>query len=423
MCVWLGTLATYRPGFVCELVLRYCRRLAAQAPADVVEFAARRKAGHANACGRSRRSRSTRRVRRGAVHRRPPRGPAHACGSAERRPPGESWSPGARLSTQTSCATWAIAACLFVRGGADGRRSARCPPWSTRRWWPSSARARPRRTAKRWRGISRRPRTHRRHRRQRNGTGHRRRLSARQRPPGGAVGARPGPRATAVPSVLAGVLGAGVRLAVPLITASMRDIEHRGLLVAESGWGLAARVVAVPGSQPRDRRTRRAVVLVEGAARAGRCTPRPMGSTSGETCWACPARRGGPVSRTPSVAAGRSRGVRVARRRAGSSAVASAAGGSAGIAGADGGCAAICRTARRRTRVCHAAPGRASARSVACLAPCGAASTRPTSSSSRWRSTNRPWRRRCRRLELDGLLDVQAGRYRLRRETRRAGAR
>jgi len=122
MCVWLGTLASYRPGFVGELVLRY--RTAAevldQPPRAVVEFARRRRRRGAGTSGASVRDASdatTDAARFAAVL---AEGPEACLRRAERRPPGDlvvAWSEPLYPDQLRDLGDPPL--CLFVRGGSD----------------------------------------------------------------------------------------------------------------------------------------------------------------------------------------------------------------------------------------------------------------------------------------------------------------
>ena len=124
MCVWLGTLASYRPGFVGELVLRYrtTAQVLARPPEDILAFATRRRravrppAGDAVASRAGAEAESDA-ARFAAVLR---EGPEACLRRAERRPPGDlvvAWSEALYPDQLRDLGDPPL--CLFVRGGAD----------------------------------------------------------------------------------------------------------------------------------------------------------------------------------------------------------------------------------------------------------------------------------------------------------------
>ncbi len=124
MCVWLGTLASYRPGLIGQLVLRYrtTSQVLARPPLDIVEFAARERRGarrraEGRAVSRAEED-ATDAARFAAVLR---EGPVACLRRAERRPPGDlvvAWSDALYPDQLRDLGDPPL--CLFVRGGADG---------------------------------------------------------------------------------------------------------------------------------------------------------------------------------------------------------------------------------------------------------------------------------------------------------------
>jgi DNA processing protein len=124
MCVWLGTLASWRPGFINRLVREY-RTTAALVecpPAEIVAFAARPVRGGRALAGRTDgRGASAERAsdaqRFTAVLR---EGPEACLRRAERRPPGDlvvAWNEALYPDQLRDLGDPPL--CLFVRGGAD----------------------------------------------------------------------------------------------------------------------------------------------------------------------------------------------------------------------------------------------------------------------------------------------------------------
>jgi DNA processing protein len=124
MCVWLGTLATYRPAFVRQLELRYrtTAQVLARPPEDIVEFATRRRRAGIPSVGDRAASRSATEAESDAgrflaVLR---EGPAACLQRAERRPPGDlvvAWSEALYPDQLRDLGDPPL--CLFVRGGAS----------------------------------------------------------------------------------------------------------------------------------------------------------------------------------------------------------------------------------------------------------------------------------------------------------------
>jgi DNA processing protein len=124
MCVWLGTLASYRPGFIRELVVRYrtTAQALAQPPAHIAEFALRRRCravpqAPSGAHPDDVAGRSSDAARFAAVLK---EGPAACLRRAERRPPGDlvvAWSEPLYPDQLRDLDDPPL--CLFVRGGVD----------------------------------------------------------------------------------------------------------------------------------------------------------------------------------------------------------------------------------------------------------------------------------------------------------------
>jgi DNA processing protein len=126
MCVWLGTLASWRPGFIKSLVREY--RTTAQVlrrpAAEIAGFAARRHGREDRARKRSDRPAGERAERASDAERFEAvlrEGPAECLRRAERRPPGDlvvAWSDALYPDQLRDLPDPPL--CLFVRGGADG---------------------------------------------------------------------------------------------------------------------------------------------------------------------------------------------------------------------------------------------------------------------------------------------------------------
>jgi DNA processing protein len=124
MCVWLGTLASYRPGLIGQLVLRYrtTHQLLARRPADIAEFAMRgRRTARRAAAGERPSPRAAEdasdTARFAAALR---EGPVACLRRAEKRPPGDlviAWSDALYPDQLRDLDDPPL--CLFVRGGAD----------------------------------------------------------------------------------------------------------------------------------------------------------------------------------------------------------------------------------------------------------------------------------------------------------------
>ncbi len=126
MCVWLGTLASWRPGLIGQLVREYrtTAHLLAQPPGEIAAYATRRRGRGGREPGESADARSSEAERASdagrfaAVLR---EGPAACLRRAERRPPGDlvvAWSEALYPDQLRDLPDPPL--CLFVRGGADG---------------------------------------------------------------------------------------------------------------------------------------------------------------------------------------------------------------------------------------------------------------------------------------------------------------
>jgi DNA processing protein len=124
MCVWLGTLASYRPGLIGQLVLRYrtTAQVLARPPLEIAEFASRgggraRRAEDGVSSLRSATEDTSDAARfASALH----EGPEACLRRAERRPPGDlvvAWSEALYPDQLRDLGDPPL--CLFVRGGAD----------------------------------------------------------------------------------------------------------------------------------------------------------------------------------------------------------------------------------------------------------------------------------------------------------------
>lgn len=124
MCVWLGALASWRPGLIGGLVREYRTTAAVleQGPAQIVAFAARRPArgrrtSVERGAGVTSSEQSSDAARFAAVLR---AGPAACLRQAERRPPGDlvvAWSEALYPDQLRDLPDPPL--CLYVRGGAD----------------------------------------------------------------------------------------------------------------------------------------------------------------------------------------------------------------------------------------------------------------------------------------------------------------
>ena len=124
MCVWLGTLASWQPGLIGELVREYrtTAGMLERDPAEIVAFIARRPArgrrrAGTTAAGATREQAESDAARFAAVLR---AGPAACLRQAERRPPGDlavAWSDALYPDQLRDLPDPPL--CLFVRGGAE----------------------------------------------------------------------------------------------------------------------------------------------------------------------------------------------------------------------------------------------------------------------------------------------------------------
>ena len=309
MCVWLGTLASWRPGFIGRLVREYrsAGALLERPPAEIVAFASRRRSAREDA-GASAGGLVVEAVVRAALRRRPSEaqrfaavlrdGPEACLRGAERRPPGDlvvAWSDALYPDQLRDLDDPPL--CLFVRGGADCQAAARAGSRrsSTLRWWPWSARAHRRRTGRRWRGSL-------------GGDLARAGVVVVS---GLAMGidavaqtAAVGRRRRRCARVTVAVLGCGADVVYPRQNAAaVRATSRRGgLVVSEFAWGVPARAWRFPGAQPGHGRAgpRRRARRRRGAQR--RQDHRGLRrSTWAGRCCACPARRGGRLSAAPNL--------------------------------------------------------------------------------------------------------------------------
>ena len=124
MCVWLGTLASYRPGLINQLVLRYrtTAQVLAQPPGDIVAFAKRRarskRSEQLDEAGARGASEAASDAARFAATLRD--GPGECLRRAERRPPGDlvvAWTEALYPDQLRDLGDPPL--CLFVRGGGD----------------------------------------------------------------------------------------------------------------------------------------------------------------------------------------------------------------------------------------------------------------------------------------------------------------
>jgi DNA processing protein len=295
MCVWLGTLASYRPGFVGELVLRYrtTAQVLAQPPQDIVAFATRRRSPRRRA-GDSAVSRAVVEAesdagRFAAVLR---EGPQACLRRAERRPPGDlvvAWSEALYPDQLRDLGDPPLA--LFVRGGADGETIAArvsaivdAPVVSvvgTRA--PSSY------GEEMARSIS-------------GGLACAGVIVA----SGMALGIDAVAQAAAVdaatptePATVA-VLGCGADVVYPRSNAGLyARVVARGLVLSEFAWGVPARAWRFPARNRVIAGLARAVVLVEGAERSGARITVGHGVEAGREILCVPGEAGRRLSQAP----------------------------------------------------------------------------------------------------------------------------
>ena len=295
MCVWLGTLASYRPGLVGQLVLRYrtTAQVLARPPQDIVEFAARRtvgrRAGGDRAASRAAAEAASDASRFAAILR---EGPEACLRRAERRPPGDlvvAWSEPLYPDQLRDLGDPPL--CLFVRGGADRRTvTARvsaivdAPIVSvvgTRA--PSSygeemarmisgglARAGVIVASGMAMGIDAIAQT-------------------------AAVDAEP-----ALDPVTVAVLGCGADVVYPRSNAALYErVTATGLVLSEFAWGVPARAWRFPARNRVIAGLARAVVLVEGAQRSGARITASHGVDVGREVLCVPGEAGRRLSQAP----------------------------------------------------------------------------------------------------------------------------
>ena len=295
MCVWLGTLASYRPGFVGELVLRYrtTAQVLARPPEDIVAFATRRRravrppagAGVASRAGSEAESDA---ARFAAVLR---EGPGACLQRAERRPPGDlvvAWSEALYPDQLRDLGDPPL--CLFVRGGADREKVAArvsalvdAPVVSvvgTRA--PSSY------GEEMARSIS-------------GGLARAGVIVA----SGMAMGIDAVAQAAAVdaealdPATVA-VLGCGADVVYPRCNARLyARVTATGLVLSEFAWGIPARAWRFPARNRVIAGLARAVVLVEGAERSGARITVGHGVDAGREILCVPGEAGRRLSQAP----------------------------------------------------------------------------------------------------------------------------
>ncbi len=190
---------------------------------------------------------------------------------------------------------------LYLRGRAVAGDAARLAPAAH-----GGRRRRPTAVALRARdglAAGRRPCARRRQRGERHGPGHRRSGARWARSTASTRPARP--TATAadrepVAVALAGVLGAGVRLAVPRTNADLFvALERRGLLLSEYGWLLPPHPWRFPARNRVIAALADAVVIVEGGARSGALHTAAFAVDLGRDVLAVPGEAGRPLSAGP----------------------------------------------------------------------------------------------------------------------------
>ena len=325
MCVWLGTLASYRPGFIGQLVLRYrtTAQVLAQPPGDIAEFALRRRRGGRRAAAAGPASRDAAEdasdaARFAAVL---SEGPQACLRRAERRPPGDiviAWSESLYPDQLRDLGDPPL--CLFVRGGAD-RDAVRARVSAivdaplvavvgTRRPSPYGLDMA--------RGIA-------------SGLARAGLIVV----SGMALGVDAAAQKAAVDAEVAlnpvtvAVLGCGADIVYPRSNARLyARIARSGLVVSEFAWGVPARAWRFPARNRVMAALGRAVVLVEGAERSGARITAGHGVDIGREVLCVPGEAGRKLSQAPNRLLGhgasvcesaddvlRAIGVRAARRR------------------------------------------------------------------------------------------------------------
>ncbi len=127
MCVWLGTLASWRPGLIGHLLREYrtTADVLQRPPGEIVAFAARRSGWGGSEAAEQAYARAPKAERMSDAERFAAalrEGPAACLRRAERRPPGDAvvaWSEALYPDQLRDLADPPL--CLFVRGGADAK--------------------------------------------------------------------------------------------------------------------------------------------------------------------------------------------------------------------------------------------------------------------------------------------------------------
>jgi DNA processing protein len=296
MCVWLGTLASYRPGLIGQLVLRYrtTAQVLAQPPGDIAEFALRRRRGGRRPATEGPASRDAREdasdaARFAAVL---AEGPRACLLRAERRPPGDlviAWSESLYPDQLRDLDDPPL--CLFVRGGVDSgtvrqRVSAIVDAplvavVGTRRPSPYGLDMA--------RGIA-------------GGLARAGLIVV----SGMALGVDAAAQKAAVDAEVAlspvtvAVLGCGADIAYPRSNARLHSrIARKGLVVSEFAWGVPARAWRFPARNRVMAALGRAVVLVEGAERSGARITAGYAADIGREVLCVPGEAGRKLSQAP----------------------------------------------------------------------------------------------------------------------------
>ena len=117
---------------------------------------------------------------------------------------------------------------------------------------------------------------------------------------GAALGTSAAKSGGATPIVLAGVLGAGVRLAVPRTNAGLyASLDDRGLLLSEYGWLLPPHAWHFPARNRVIAALADATVIVEGSGRSGALHTAAFAADLGRDVLAVPGEAGRPLSAGP----------------------------------------------------------------------------------------------------------------------------
>ncbi len=275
MCVWLGTLASWRPGLINGLVREYrtMGTLVERSPAEIVEFASRRRSrGGRTVADADRRATPAERASDAACFAATLReGPEACLRRAARRPPGQcvvAWSEALYPDQLRDLGDPPL--CLFVRGGADtattrARLSAiveaplvavvgtRSPsPYGedmARSVGGGLARAGLVVVSGLAMGI--------------DAVAHAAAVDAIAAPSAAVAAVRPSPAAVAV-------LGCGADYVYPRRNARLFErVAESGLILSEFTWGVPARAWRFPARNRVMAALGRAVVLVEGTQRSG----------------------------------------------------------------------------------------------------------------------------------------------------------